>query len=333
MPDSTELMVRALQGLATEDEKRLLGEWLDASPQNRARFEELRLVFGLAERACPQVRSLRRPRARDLLRESAPVVPPAAGSRVGTPRRVAFRWLVPLAAAAGIGALTIGVHLKPPPPPDPAPLFATGEFSTGPREAVTIRLGDRTIVRLGPSSLLQVDGTGGKRNVWLEGDAFFAVAHHPDAPFTVRTPSGTATALGTRFDVSARQKDLRLVVVDGRVRVEAGAAQQYVEELGPKQMVQVVDTGRMFVSEVPDVYAVLEWMEGALVFQSTPLGSVVMELERRYGLPVSLVDSALMNRTITAWFTDEPLERVVTVICRAANLTCDVSEAGVRLGL
>lgn len=333
MPDFNELMLRTLQGLATEDEGRMLGAWLDASHENRTRFEELRLVFGASARAYPQIRSIRRPRARDLLRETASVLPPMVGSGVGVPRWGGFRWLVPLATAAGIGAVAIGVQLNRPAPPDPGPLFATGEFSTGPREAVTIRLGDRTIVRLGPSSVLQVDGTGGKRNVWLEGEAFFAVAHHPAAPFTVRTPSGTATVLGTRFDVSARESDLRLVVVDGRVRVEAGAVQQYVEELGPSQMVQVVDAGRMYVSDVPDVYALLDWLEGALLFQSTPLSKVASELEHRYGIPVSLVDSTLMNRTITAWFTDEPLETAVTVICRAANVTCDISEAGVRIGL
>lgn len=329
-----ELLVRALQGRVTHDEDLRIRAWLDAAPENRAQFDELRQVWRIAERASPPVQSAWRPSASDLTgRTSGSAAAVAASSSPASRARQGYRWLAPLAAAAAVAAIALGISLTVTASGEPGPFFGVAEFSTGASEKATVRLGDGTIVRLGTSSSLQVDGTGGERKAWLKGNAFFAVAHNPSATFTVRTPAGTATVLGTRFDVRAGDNDLRLVVVDGRVRVAVGTDGQYSAEVGPSEMGHAVEGGRVYVSRVQDVYALLDWMDEALIFQATPLDRVAAELAYRYGTPVEVVTASLASRSITAWFTDEPLDEVVTVICRAAHVMCEVSEAGVRIGI
>ncbi len=330
--DMDELIVRELQGRATQTEARTLAAWLEAAPENRAYFDQLRRVWETAAAVAPTGELAPRPRATDLVRRHAAedadaVLPTRDGRRFG------IRWYGPLAAAAVMAGLVLGVGLLTRDTAGPQMVFGAAEFSTGPRERVTVRLADGSIVRLGPSSSLQLDGSEGKRNVWLEGDAFFAVARHENAPFIVRTRVGTAHVLGTRFDLHARDENLRLVVVDGRVRVASGTTGQHAEDVGPNEMSHIIEGGRPYVSQVPDVYALLDWMKEALVFQATGLDRVAEELEYRYGVPVEVVSPNLAGRTITAWFTDEPLEVAVTVICRVAEVRCEVSESGVRIGL
>lgn len=331
-----ELILRSLQGATSRPEEERLEAWLAASPTNRERHDQLRRVWTMAERVSPAVRSLQRPSARDLVAAGGSPERTSDGRTTDAPSRARPRWglwLAPLAAAAAISAVALGVQTMGVGDPESEIHFGVAEFSTGPQETVTARLDDGTIVRLGASSTLRMDGTDGARNVWLDGQAFFAVAHNPDAPFTVRTSAGTARVLGTRFDVRARDSDLRLVVVDGRVRVAAGPDERYAEEVGASEMSQVIGGERVYVSQVSDVFSLLEWMEGSLIFQATPLDQVAQELSHRYGISAEVVDPGVADRRITAWFNDEPLDATVTVICRAADVRCDVDVDRVRIGL
>jgi ferric-dicitrate binding protein FerR (iron transport regulator) len=81
----------------------------------------------------------------------------------------------------------------------------------------------------------------------------------------------------------------------------------------------------------PDDAAAPPWVGNFLVFQDTPLREVAKEVERRFGVPVVIRDSALAERTVTAWFADRTLEEVLRVVCAASLTRCtlgDVVEIG-----
>jgi len=66
----------------------------------------------------------------------------------------------------------------------------------------------------------------------------------------------------------------------------------------------------------------LQWMPRFLVFRDSPLTSVVKEIQHQYGTRVRLADSTLAKRTVTAWFDDEPIDRVLEVVCRVTDTEC-----------
>jgi ferric-dicitrate binding protein FerR (iron transport regulator) len=193
----------------------------------------------------------------------------------------------------------------------------------------TVRLGDGTIVRLAPQSRLEVSAASGRgrrlREVKLEGEAFFAVAKHAGSPFTVRTRHGDALVLGTRFDVRVQKDDVRVVVVEGRVAVSSGGQEVQV---GKGQMAVAAVSHQTTVSSVERPEELLDWLRHSLVFQATPLDQVAAEIRRRYQVRVDL-DSALANRTVTAWFTSQSLEEVVTIVCRVAGASCSTRDGRV----
>src|SRR5438105_3880342 len=87
------------------------------------------------------------------------------------------------------------------------------------------------------------------REVALEGRGFFAIAHD-GTPFVIRTDAGNVTVLGTRLDLEARGRGLRVVVVEGRVALSTPRART---QLSAGEMARVLNGEPTPVVKVPDV--------------------------------------------------------------------------------
>ena len=87
------------------------------------------------------------------------------------------------------------------------------------------------------------------------------------------------------------------------------------------------------VIPVEDVYSLLDWPGGVLLFQSTPLSVVAQELGRQFGRRLVIVDEALGRRRVTAWFDEESFEEILSSICLITDARCAVQSAQVTLSL
>jgi transmembrane sensor len=203
--------------------------------------------------------------------------------------------------------------------PRPSPAMSSAEFVTDTAEMATARLDDGSVVRLAPSSRLRVSSGTQDRENWLDGHAFFAVAADKSRPFRVRTRAGIVEVLGTRFDLKVEGTELQLVVTEGRVALNA-ANERHLVVAGETGRVSA--DGVVTVSRTVDAPELLHWTRNFLVFQDTPLHQVARELEARYGVRVLVPDSALGERTVTAWFTQQNLDQVLQAVCRAVQAHC-----------
>jgi ferric-dicitrate binding protein FerR (iron transport regulator) len=120
-----------------------------------------------------------------------------------------------------------------------------------------------------------------------------------------------------------------VVVVEGRVRLEAVSG---VVEAGPGQIAFLDPGSPPRVVDHGDVWSVLEWADGLLIYEDTPLSMVAEELSRHFGRKVTLAHEALGQLRITAWFEEEPLEEVVSAVCLVAGVECEVGPPGATLG-
>ena len=161
----------------------------------------------------------------------------------------------------------------------------------------------------------------------LEGRAFFAVAHD-GTPFVIRTAAGEVAVLGTRLDLEARGRDLRVVVVEGHVALSTARQRT---QLRAGEMGRVLNGAAVPVVKVPDVDSFVEWTGNFLAFQSTPLHDAAREIERVYGARVDIQDDDLAHRVITAWFRDKSLAEVVDVVCLAVAARCSIESGVVRI--
>jgi transmembrane sensor len=196
------------------------------------------------------------------------------------------------------------------------------EFITGPREVNTLRLDDGTVVRLAPGSRLEFENHSPRvRQVRFEGVAYFAVARDPARPFVIRTRGGDAVVLGTRFELRTRDDETRVVVVEGRVALEAEGARR---EVASSQMGHVRARQPPTVVDVESVHDFLGWVDGLLVFQSTPLSQVTRELAKHYGVQIEIRDAELARREVTAWLDEQSFDAALTAICGAVGAACRI---------
>ncbi|MEJ1963522.1 MAG: FecR domain-containing protein [Gammaproteobacteria bacterium] len=85
----------------------------------------------------------------------------------------------------------------------------------------SVPMEDGSRITLNTDSQIRVDLTVKERRVELQqGEAFFEVAHDASRPFIVRAGNKRVIAVGTRFSVRREANDVRVVVTEGKVRVE-----------------------------------------------------------------------------------------------------------------
>jgi ferric-dicitrate binding protein FerR (iron transport regulator) len=77
------------------------------------------------------------------------------------------------------------------------------------------------------------------------------------------------------------------------------------------------------------VWPLLDWPGGLLVFQDTPFEQALAEIGRHFGREIEIGDEEVGKRRVTAWFEDEPLEEVISVVCLAVGARCRITDGGV----
>jgi len=331
-----EVIFRFLKGQATLEEMDGLQRWLAESPEHRAYFERLATMLGAAARAYstreraapPPVEALiGAGRAQDPKVIELPVRARRVRRDPERPRWVGFG----LAGGAVAAVLLLGIFLTWPSQPMKGGGLAltAAEYITGHTETAMVTLGDGSVVRLAPNSRLRVESPrADRREVRLDGRAFFAVAEDKRAPFVVQTASGETRVLGTRFDVEARGEETRVVVVEGQVVLATSAGEV---QLGANELSVVRRDEVPRKAEVADVQGLLTWLDTFIVFQETPLSEVARELERRFGVEVRITDPALARETVTGWSNSDSVDDILTRVCLAVSARCELSEKQVVL--
>ena len=182
------------------------------------------------------------------------------------------------------------------------------EYRTARGERAEIVLSDGSRVTLSAASRLVVpERFDDRREVRLEGEAYFDVKHDPLRAFIVHVGSAAAQAVGTRFAVRGYAGDttIRVVVADGRILLHAqGGAAGYgaILERGDLGDMNILGT-TVTVRHGVRVEDYLGWLHSTLVYRKTPMSVVAADFERWYDTELSMPDSALATTRVTVVLT------------------------------
>jgi len=196
---------------------------------------------------------------------------------------------------------------------------AMREFATARGRRAAIELADGTRIVLSVDSKLRVPADYGQtvRAVYLEGAAYFAIAHDAAKPFAVHAGQGIIWDLGTRFGVRAYadEQDVEVVVADGKVRLRAaGGLDSAGQVVSEGELSRLDHTGVASLPRRVDPQRYLGWAAGRLVFQDAPLREVLPQLARWYDVDLTLGSPALAGRRLTLSVRGEPVVQVLDAI-------------------
>jgi transmembrane sensor len=152
--------------------------------------------------------------------------------------------------------------------------------------------------------------------VYLEGEAYFDVVHD-QRPFTVYAGNASARDLGTAFSVRSYAEDsaVRVVVREGEVALSG------VGRLAAGDVGRLTSRGEASLRQDADVDALLAWLDGRHGFVDAPLGDVLRELERWYGIEVTLADSALAALPFTGTVSGARPSAALDLVASTLGLT------------
>lgn len=186
------------------------------------------------------------------------------------------------------------------------------EVSTRKGETREVHLPDGSVVTLnGESSLLYpTTFSESVRKVTLIGEAFFEVTPNPDKSFVVQTEQLSTEVLGTSFNIEAyaMQKDVKVTLATGKVRVKAGMQELILAPA--QQAVYQKDKAEMYAKQV-NIALYTDWRKGILHFDESSLIVVAAQIEKFYGIPVQLEVKDAEHYYISGTFVKEPLEVVL----------------------
>jgi transmembrane sensor len=158
-------------------------------------------------------------------------------------------------------------------------------------------LSDGTEVWLNATTKLRFpfNFSGDKREVYLEGEAFFDVAKNADHPFIVHTGKSEIQVLGTSFNVSAYKNGVTSTsLLSGAVVTRTGNTEA---KLKPGQA-SVVTGDKQAIREF-DEDEVTGWMKGEYIFHNVSLRDIASVLERWYGVTVVFDNNKVAEKRFT----------------------------------
>lgn len=206
------------------------------------------------------------------------------------------------------------------------------EIGTDNGQRVNLTLSDGTRVLVNAGSRLKLPNTfqPDKREVFLQGEAYFDVAENAEAPFLIHSGETLIRVLGTSFSVRSYPEDeqIQVVVKEGRVSFEeAGKDTPDKITLTQSELGQYdLQSKQLRSQKVEDLELYLGWTEGYLKFKEKPMSRVALELERRYDIKVDFKDPEIKQMLLTANLKSRSISNVLDVIAMSLKVDYRLKE-------
>lgn len=159
------------------------------------------------------------------------------------------------------------------------------------------------------------DGTN-KREVFLDGEAFFDIRHNPSKTFVVHTGSLTTVVLGTAFNIKAIPGENDIVVTVKRGKVKVSDKNKVLGVITPNQ--RITYDKQKIISVVSSVNNdnYLDWQDKDLFIDNLTISEAAKLMEERYKVKIIIVDPEVESLRFTTTFPrNEKLEQTLNSIC------------------
>ncbi len=196
----------------------------------------------------------------------------------------------------------------------------SAQFRTGYAQYQNITLPDGSLVTLNSDASLNFRKFSWEhnRNLNLEGEAWFRVAK--GEKFSVYTPTGIVSVLGTQFNVKSRDGKMEVVCFEGKVSV-AQLGKSVILTQGESV---VIANGEW--TETKTWQREPDWMNRKIGFNSASLHEISAELQRVYNIRI---DSKLhIDQTFTGVLPADDLETALKIVESAFKVKRVETEKG-----
>ena len=206
--------------------------------------------------------------------------------------------------------------------------FNTLEVPYGKR--FNVQLSDGTLVYLNSGSSLKFPINflqGQERKVYLQGEAFFEVAHNKEL-FTVKSPGAIAAVYGTKFNFKNYQEDSfsEVILTEGSVGLKSNLYMDKFVTIKPNFKAELNKAeNNIEVSQV-NTKLYTSWIDGRVVFRNENIDNLILKLERLYNVSITNSNQNLSSNffNATIFVENETIEDVLNYLQEVYNINYQV---------
>ncbi len=172
---------------------------------------------------------------------------------------------------------------------------------SSPRGQITsLTLFDGTTVWLNSETTIKYSSAFNKkkREVFVEGEAYFEVAHNDKIPFIVNIGNSKVKVHGTTFNVKAYPSDnyIEAVLMEGKIEFIANNRSSI---LNPSEKIVFSTENGAISKGLADVEKVSAWKKGKYYYNNEKLSDIIEQIQRWYDTEFIFNEDELSHFTFT----------------------------------
>jgi ferric-dicitrate binding protein FerR (iron transport regulator) len=291
------ILIKYLAGDATCDEKEAVALWLDASPGNMREFMAMRKLYDITIWQNKAIKYK---------------------EKNSSERKIHFftskllKEAIKLAAVFILGFLIFRIFYEQPQLAEP--VNQTIHVPAGQRAEVILADGSKVWLNANTTFTFPTVFDRATREVILQGEGYFEVAHDDSKSFRVKTGGYDIRVFGTEFNVRAYpgRQDFEVSLIRGRVEVTKPGAEKGIV-LNPNEMIFIKDN-QLFKSVITHTGYFL-WKDGIISFDNESFHEIVRKLELYFDLRIDVRnDQALRYRYTGKFRSKDGVEHILKVL-------------------
>jgi transmembrane sensor len=340
----------------TPETDALWDDWIDANPEMLEKVEQAKAIVLSLRLHEPEIDDVE---INQVVKQTVGRITGAQEEPARTSRRLvpvfSIPWMQFAASVAFIvllGWAVYSVTVKPEEKPQLGQQDTITEHSEAlaekintTSETIELALSDGSKISLAPKGRIRYPERfdGERREVFLEGEAFFDIAKDPAHPFLVYANGLVTKVLGTSFRIKAYgdSREVTVEVKTGKVSVFAQSDPHLKEKVADKQLQGVVLTPNQKIiyarNAVKMVKTLVEKPEMVVSkaeipqfeFEDTPASDVFNTIARAYGIDILYDETLLKDCPLTARLDNQTLHEKLSIICKAVESSYEIVDGQV----
>ncbi len=337
---------------ASQEELRLLEEWIVLDSENRHYFEQIRDTWNAIEIKKELSKETIQTDLHNVLKRLDEGIDSYENGPINK-KWIKNSWILKVAAVFILGfSLSWFVFNGQKSITLQDPVYSVIETPKG--SSTIVNLPDGSKIWLNAESKLTYpqNFSATKREVYLEGEAFFNIAKNKNKKFLVNTSGLTIKVYGTSFNVKSYPEDntVETTLVEGSISIYKNSSDGQSEreiKLEPNQQIvlyknpkvnmpeeiepvkiekQTLNKPGFVLTKQIDTKKFTSWKDGQLIFKSEPLSKLSVTLERRYDVKIHFEDEEIKQVRFTGTIEDETIEQVMSAIVLASDIDYKMKE-------
>ncbi len=353
IPSDERLIIKFLLGQLTEEEKALFMNWLEADEGNRRLFSEYQAIWNIEKVRRELTEAAEMEDWYRLRRKTETMDKPVIKMNTGKNGH-AGRWLQVAAIFVAGFAFSWFVFKALPGFDKATAVYNEIVTPMGSRSTVKLPDGSKIILNAGSKLRYPQAFDQNRREVYLEGEAFFIVAKDIRHRFLVKTSNITIKVYGTQFNVKAYASDktVETTLVEGEISVipelQTGKKRENEIILKPNQRLVLykknklekgiaektvseqrkgnLQSPKLIISKKVDPEYYTSWKDGRLIIRSERLDQLAVKLERRYDVSIHFKNNEVKEYRFTGIIENETVEQVFDAIQTASKIHYKIEE-------